>query len=144
MDIYNLKGKIYKVFPIQQKSDRFKKREIIVQVTNPTDKGVYVEYIRLQCINDKIDLIRDAEKGNQVVCRFSITGTKTGKADEEIFYTNLNVIDLTIINNAADIIRSDIKPGSADYKDQFPGFDDDENDGFAGAPPTTEKDDLPF
>ena len=147
MDIYPIKGKIYKVLPLQKKTDRFSKQEVIIQVTNPTDKGTFIEYIRLQCINDKIQQLDGANKGDFVMGKYTISGRKTGTGEDETFYTNLDVIELKIINNANDIITSDrgSKPGS--YAESFPGIDEEEDDILSDAvsiPLKEEDDDLPF
>ena len=143
MDIYISKGKIYKVLDVQKKTEKFQKQEFILQVTNPTDKGTFIEFIRLQCINDKMRLIDGAKKGDFCICKWTISGRKIGTGDDETFYTNLDVQDLTIINKANDVIGAERK-SSESYSQKFPGIDDEDeiadNDSIA----ISEDDDLPF
>ncbi|KKP51363.1 MAG: hypothetical protein UR43_C0022G0001, partial [candidate division TM6 bacterium GW2011_GWF2_33_332] len=61
-------------------------------------------------------------------CKFKISGRKIGKDEEESFYTNLDVMEIKIINKADDIIKADIRPQSNSYSDQFPGIDSDDED----------------
>lgn len=145
MDIYPIKGKIYKVLPLQVKTDKFRKQEVIIQVNNPTDKGVFIEYIRLQCINDKISQLANASKGDFVVGKYTISGRKTGTGEDETFYTNLDVIELKIITNTKEIITSnDYRPSG--FSDNFPGIDEDEDDILSDKPSALPpiEDDLPF
>lgn len=150
MDIYISKGKIYKILPEQKKSEKFCKQEFILQVTNPTEKGTFIEFIRFQCINEKMKLIEGAKKNDFVIVKWTISGRKVGTGDDESYYTNLDVQDLTIINKAADIIESDKKTGKS-LSQLFPGLDDgnsiDEDDivGESYIPEREEEeDDLPF
>jgi hypothetical protein len=142
MEIYVKKGKIYKILPPMIKSDKFKKQEFILQETNPTDKGTFIEFIRLQCINDVMRFLDGANKGDFVVCKFTISGRKTGKGDEEMFFTNLDVIEMTIINKTADIINADTKSKKESYSDLYPGINDD--DVIDDQQPVPEDYDLPF
>jgi hypothetical protein len=146
MQIYTEKGKVYKVLPAQIKSDKFKKQEVILQVTNPTDKGTFVEYIRLQCINDKMNYLQDVKKGDFGICKFTISGRKVGTGTNEVFYTNLDVVELQIINKATDIINVDTKRQSNSYADKFPGIDEEEDILGPGddVPGQIDDKDLPF
>lgn len=147
MDIYTFKGKVYKILPIQDKSAKFRKQELILQVTNPTDKGTFIEYVRLQCINDKISFLEGVKKGDFGICRFTISGRKMGSGDEETFYTNLDVIELKIISKTDDIIKEDQRSKPQGYSDRFPGIDEDEDDILSSSNdsiPAPPDDDLPF
>jgi hypothetical protein len=144
MEIYLMKGKVYKVLPIQEKSVKFRKQEVIIQETNPTDKGTFVEFIRLQCINDKIRMLEDVKKGDFAICKFSISGRKVGEKDDETFYTNLDVVEFKVVNKTTDIIKDEIRPNS--FADRFPGINEEEDDILSekttGVPEV--EDDLPF
>jgi hypothetical protein len=147
MDIYPIKGKIYKVLPRQDKSEKFHKQEVIIQVTNPTDKGMFIEYIRLQCINDRIKLLEGANKGDFVIGKYTISGRKMGTGEDEVFYTNLDVLELKIINSSKDIIDQDKGAKTSSYAEKFPGIDEDEDDILSDTtsiPLKQEEDDLPF
>ena len=144
MEIYIMKGKVYKVLPLQEKSVKFRKQEVIIQETNPTDKGTFVEFIRLQCINDKIRMLEGVQKGDFAICKFSISGRKVGEKDDETFYTNLDVVEFKIINKTVDLIKEETK--SSSFSNKYPGIDEDEEDDILSAneiPPMVE-DDLPF
>lgn len=135
-----MKGKIYKLYPPEQKTEKFSKQEFILQVTNPTQRATYVDFIKFQCINDRISLLNDAGKGDIVVCKFNIRGKKIGKGEDEIFFNNNDVIDLAIINKTEDIIKADV---SHSYKDTLPGLDDLDED-IDDIPQQDIAADLPF
>lgn len=148
MQIYTEKGKVYKILPAQVKSDRFKKQEFILQVTNSTDKGTFIEFIRLQCINDKMSYLNDVKKGDFGIVKFTISGRKVGKDEDESFYTNLDVIEFKVINKTTDIIDVDKSSKTNGYADRFPGIDEEEetedilSENFI--PKSQIEDDLPF
>lgn len=146
MQIYTEKGKVYKVLPEQVKSDKFKKQEFILQVTNPTDKGTFVEFIRLQCINDKMNYLEGVKKGDFGVVKFTISGRKVGKDEEESFYTNLDVIEFKVISKTADIIEADKSSKTNSYANKYPGIDEEEDDILSdkSIPEPPVEDDLPF
>jgi hypothetical protein len=140
-----MKGKVYKVLPIQEKSAKFRKQEVILQVTNPTDKGTFVEFIRLQCINDKIYFLEGVNKGDFAICKFGISGRKVGEKDDETFYTNLDVIEFQVITKTQDLIKDDLKASS--FANRFPGITEEEEEEDIlsnNLIPPPDYDDLPF
>lgn len=145
MELYVAKGKVYKVMPLEQKTDKFSKQEFIIEIVNPSERGTFVDHVRFQCINEKTYLIDTMEKGDFVVIKFNITGRKfKNKEDREVFYTNLDVVDLSIVNKAASK-AIEIKAGrDTDYSDLIPGL---ESDYIPGPKEKDEEDlqnDLPF
>jgi Domain of unknown function (DUF3127) len=148
MQIYTEKGKIYKIFDPQTKTEKFQKQELIIQVTNPTNKGTFIEFLRFQCINNIMKQLEGAKKGDFVVCKFKISGRKIGKDEDEAFYTNLDVVELVTINKTTDIIEADKKSKTNSYADRFPGIKDEDDDedilSDKDIPEPPEEDDLPF
>lgn len=75
-----LKGKVHEIGALQQVSETFKKRDLIIEYAeNPT----YPEYIRFEALQDKTALFDSLKTGDDVEVSFNLRGRpwtdKTGK-----------------------------------------------------------------
>ena len=75
-----LKGKVHEIGALQQVSETFKKRDLIIEYAeNPT----YPEYIRFEALQDKTALFDSLKQGDDVEVSFNLRGRpwtdKTGK-----------------------------------------------------------------
>lgn len=146
MDLYRKRGTIYKKLPLQVISDKFRKQEFVLQTLEDTVSGTYTEFVKFQCANDKIKYLEDCEEKDMVIVGFRLTGRKYKKEStgEELYFTNLDVDEIAVINrhNSG---PTEIRVGeNNDYSEYLPGLDDDEPDLFSSKPDTKEYDDLPF
>lgn len=67
----NLKGTIKEIFDTQQISDRFAKREFVVEyIDNPQ----YPQYIKFEMTQDKCDLLDQYKVGDEVDVQFNVRG----------------------------------------------------------------------
>ena len=147
MDIYQKKGKLYKLFPAKQITDKFRKQEFILQEMESSGNNTYSNLVKFQCINDKVSLLSDAGKNDFCVIKFSIKGRKviSKTTEEEMFFTNLDVEVLVIVNKAN---KGPAQIGSnqnVDWSDMVPGVESNapSND-FIGDSTQNEYEDLPF
>jgi hypothetical protein len=75
-----IKGKVHEIGALQQVSETFKKRDLIIEYAeNPT----YPEYIRFEALQDKTALFDSLKVGDDVEVSFNLRGRpwtdKTGK-----------------------------------------------------------------
>jgi single-strand DNA-binding protein len=119
-------GKIHSIGSTQQVSDRFSKREIIIELT---DNPKYPQHVTFQSTGDRCADLDGFEKGDDVRIEFSLRGRlyTDKKTGEERSFTNLDVWKIARVGAA--------KPAS--------------NGGAAHAPPTPAQqpiaeDDIPF
>ncbi len=69
----DIKAKITKIFPSQQVSATFRKREFVVEYAeNPQ----YPEFIKFECIQDKCDQLDSFSEGQVVNVSFNLKGRK--------------------------------------------------------------------
>lgn len=69
--LMNLKGKIKEIFDTQQVSDRFSKREFVVEyIDNPQ----YPQYIKFEMTQDKCELLDQHKVGEEVDVQFNVRG----------------------------------------------------------------------
>lgn len=81
---FELTGKIEDVGPVEQITEKFKKRELVlVVVDNPT----YPEYVKLEAHQDKVNLFDNVYPGDDVTVSFNIKGKKwvNQKGETQIF-----------------------------------------------------------
>lgn len=76
----DIKGKVHEIGVVQQVSETFKKRDLVVEYAeNPT----YPEYIRFELLQDKVDICNGLSPGDEVSVSFNLRGRpytdKTGK-----------------------------------------------------------------
>lgn len=117
-------GKLYRVFPIEQKTATFQAREFVLEIVS----GQYPEYVKFQAIQDRCQLLDAFQEGDVVKVSFDLRGREwQGK-----FFTNLN---------AWRIEKADGNAATASAPEQHPAdpFPD-----YTAAPPPTATDDLPF
>lgn len=146
MELYTLKGKIHKIMLVQDITDKFSKQEFVVHVLSQGDKATYSEFIKMQCINDKINKMLDIEEGDFCLIYFNVSGRKYKKeGQEEMYFTNLVMQDINVLSTAGSEAKEiKAKKDPNDYSDLFPGLE--------SLPPKEEKtvnfdtdpDDLPF
>lgn len=145
MEIYKLKGAVHKILPVNQITDKFKKQEIIITVTDSTERGVFTEKIKFQAINSNIDKLNPVDEKDFVQVSFKITGREVGESPNYSYYTNLEVQQLHIISKHT-TGPTEIKPGDDhDYSELLPGLDEGSTvSGASNQQKIEPPDDLPF
>lgn len=94
-----IKGKVHEVGAVQQVSETFKKRDLIVEYAeNPT----YPEYIRFEALQDKTALLDSLKAGDEVEVSFNLRGRPwTNKDGVTSYFNSLVVWRITTLANTA-------------------------------------------
>ena len=87
---FELTGVIHKIFPTEQISDRFSKREFVLETSETMGTATYYEYPKFQLINDKCAMLDSYTEGEEVTVNFNIKGNKWDKDGEKKYFTNLS------------------------------------------------------
>ncbi len=92
----NITGKIHEVGELQQVSETFKKRDLIIEYAeNPT----YPEYIKFEALQDKTALFDSLSAGDEVEVSFNLRGRPwTDKAGKTSYFNSLVVWKLVKIS----------------------------------------------
>ncbi|MEE1884252.1 DUF3127 domain-containing protein [Pedobacter flavus] len=95
-----IKGRVHEIGAVQQVSDTFKKRDLIVEYAeNPT----YPEYIRFEALQDKTALFDNLKAGDEIEVSFNLRGRPwTDKTGKTSYFNSLVVWRLTTISSGAD------------------------------------------
>lgn len=123
---FEVTGKLHKKFDTQRISDRFTKREFVLEI----EDGAYSQHIKFQLTQDRCDLIDAYKEGDTIKTSFNLRGKPfQNRQGETVYFTNLEA--WRIENNSSS------KPAKATSSDNdFPSIND--------LPPPPANDDLPF
>lgn len=126
---FEVTGKLHEKFAAQQISDRFKKREFVLEI----EDGAYPQHIKFQLTQDRCDLIESYQIGQDVKVSFNLKGKPyQGRTGETVYFTNLEAWR--------------IEGGSVAAKQNTPAVTNDPFPSISDIPPATTgaNDDLPF
>ncbi len=87
---YEIQGKIIQKGDTEQKSEKFKKREFVIEserVVNTT--MIFNDFVKFQLTQDRCDLVETFQVGDMVKVNFDIRGNKWEKNGETVYFTNL-------------------------------------------------------
>lgn len=85
---FELTGKILEISQTQNITDKFKKREFIVEYKdNPS--GMYVQYLKFQFTGDKCTLLDTYKPGMDVLIAFNLKGRKYEKDGRTSYFMDL-------------------------------------------------------
>ncbi|MCC2546323.1 DUF3127 domain-containing protein [Hymenobacter sp. BT175] len=82
---YEATGRLHEIFDEQQVSDKFRKREFVLEV----QEGQYPEHIKFQLVQDKTALIDAYKMGDEVKVTFNLRGRGFNKNGQMLYFTNL-------------------------------------------------------
>ena len=81
----NIKGKLVEIFDTVQVTETFKKREFIIQDNKNPE---YPEYIKIELIQDKVELLNPLNVGDEINVLINIKGRKWEDKEGNIKYFN--------------------------------------------------------
>jgi hypothetical protein len=95
----DIKGKVHEVGEVITVSDKFKKRELVVEYAeNPT----YPEYVKFEAVQDKVNLFDSVKVGDQVEVFFNLRGRPwTDKMGKTQYFNTLSVWRMNILGSGA-------------------------------------------
>lgn len=130
---FDISGKLHKKFDTEQKSEKFKAREFVLEIQD----GNYPQMIKFQLTQERCDVLDPYNEGDQLKVHFDLRGREWN----EKFFTNLNAWRIEAATAGASPQRADEPPhfGSGD---PFPTANDDP--GTSADAGSTDTDDLPF
>ncbi len=86
----DIKGKVHEISPVITVSEKFKKRELIIEYAeNPT----YPEFVKFEAVQEKVNLFDNINVGDQVELFFNLRGRawKDPKTDKTAYFNTLSV-----------------------------------------------------
>jgi Domain of unknown function (DUF3127) len=94
----DIKGKVHEISPVIEVSEKFKKRELIVEYAeNPT----YPEFVKFEAVQDKVNMFDNIKVGDQVELFFNLRGRPwTDKAGKTSYFNTLVVWRINVLGGA--------------------------------------------
>lgn len=88
---FEISGKLIEKYDTQVISDRFKKREFVIEIKESTPNGFeYVETIKFQLTQDKCESLDSMTLGEDITIHFNIKGKRWEKNGQVNYFNNLD------------------------------------------------------
>ncbi|MDA3906902.1 MAG: DUF3127 domain-containing protein [Bacteroidales bacterium] len=122
---FEISGKIIEKFDIVVISDRFKKREFVIEIKESTPNGFeYVETIKFQLTQDKCGALDSVNLSDDVTIHFNIKGKRWEKDGKVNYFNNLDAWRIekqgSVKSDAPSASVTDIPPAELDETDDLP------------------------
>lgn len=135
---FEINGRLAEKFETQKVSDRFQKREFVLEVKSTGATGYeFVDFIKFQATQDKCSLLDQVNLDETVKVSFNLRGRKWEKEGQVSYFTNLEAWRIEKLSNES----------SGDTADETPIVNSEPGDTpFPSNPPENDSgfDDLPF
>lgn len=123
---YEISGKLIFKEDTQHISERFQKREFVIEVENEKNPQ-WNDFVKIQLIQDRCDLLENIALNETIKVYFNVRGRKWENKGQVSYFTNLEGWRIEKVQNQA----SDAIPPVPEYA-------------VEDIPPMPEADDLPF
>lgn len=98
---FEIAGKVVDIFPVNQVSDKFRKREFVIEKKDAAGGSVFVDYIKFQLVQDKCDLINESFLSEEVRVSFNIKGNRWERDGKVNYFTNLDAWKIEKVSGLA-------------------------------------------
>ena len=83
-------GKLLIKYDTVQVSEKFKKREFVLELSEEINGNIYTNYAKMQLVQTKCDIIDRYNEGDAVKVSFNIKGTRYEKDGKVNYFSNLD------------------------------------------------------
>ena len=97
---FEITGKLILKSDIQQKTESFKTREFVIEKQDEISGRIISNYVKFQCVQDRVALPDKFNIGDEVKVYFNIRGTKWAKDGKESYFTNLDAWRMEVMQLA--------------------------------------------
>ena len=136
---FEINGRLAEKYETQKVSDRFQKREFVLEVKSNSATGYeFVDFIKFQATQDKCSMLDQVQIDDTVKVSFNLRGRKWEKDGQISYFTNLEAWRIEKLSNETGIPASETPVQNSSEQSQdapFPSNPPENDSGF---------DDLPF
>jgi hypothetical protein len=122
---FEITGKVIDIAPVNQVSDKFRKREFVIEKKEAGNTGLFIDYIKFQLIQDKCDLINESFLNTEVKVSFNLRGNKWERDGKVSYFTNL---DAWKMKESSRRVPNRLPLHIISFPDEFPAEADDLSD----------------
>jgi hypothetical protein len=101
----NTTGKIHALFDAQQVTERFRKREFVLEIS---DNSRYPQFVQFQLTGDRCEELDGYEQGEDVTVEFSLRGREWTSPQGQVKY--FNSLEVWAIQKGAAALGDDEPP----------------------------------
>ena len=83
-------GKLLVKYETQQVSEKFKKREFVIELAEEINGNIYTNFAKMQLVQNKCDIIDRFREGDMVKVSFNIKGNRWERDGKVNYITNLD------------------------------------------------------
>jgi hypothetical protein len=134
---YEISGKLIEKFDTTTISEKFKKREFILEKRENSSGFEFVDFIKFQLTQDKCSALDPYQVGDDLKVSFNLRGRKWEKEGNVNYFTNLEAWKIEKMNSTQS--PDEFSEQAPDNEAPMPGEDD-----FSASSGDQEFDDLPF
>jgi hypothetical protein len=87
---FEITGKVIDIAPVNQVSDKFRKREFVIEKKEAGGAAVFIDYIKFQLVQDKCDLINESFMNEEIKIWFNLKGNRWERDGKVNYFTNLD------------------------------------------------------
>jgi hypothetical protein len=87
---FEISGKVIDISPVNQVSDKFRKREFVIEKKEAGGAAIFIDYIKFQLVQDKCDLINESFLNEEIKIWFNLKGNKWERDGKINYFTNLD------------------------------------------------------
>ncbi|MBN2699279.1 MAG: DUF3127 domain-containing protein [Bacteroidales bacterium] len=128
---FEVTGIIKEIFETQHVSDRFRKREFVIEIRESTNTGTeFVDYIKFQATQERCALLDQLKTNDPVKIGFNLRGRKWEKDGRISYFTNLDAWRIEKVHSESPLKSEDLSESVPDVPfpeeppQSDPGFDD--------------------
>ena len=118
---FEITGRIVEIMPVNQVSDKFRKREFVIEKKETGGSAVFIDYIKFQLVQDKCDIINESFLNEEVKIAFNLKGNRWERDGRVNYFTNL---DAWKIEKASGPARNEMPASNQQLEDSPPEIDD--------------------
>lgn len=134
-------GKLLVKYDTQQVSEKFKKREFVIELAEEINGNIYTNFAKMQLVQNKCDIIDRFKEGDLVKVSFNIKGNRWERDGKVNYITNLDAWRVENANGAPSTSNSNQAAAPA-YNNNGGNSNFNNSVNFNPSPETI--DDLPF
>lgn len=129
---FEINGRLTAIFQTQKVSDRFQKREFVIEIKSTGTTGYeFVDFIKFQATQDKCGMLDQFSTDDEVKVSFNLRGRKWERDGQVNYFTNLEAWRVEKVQQDSSPDSSFPSSSDAPFPDQAP-------------PDDSGVDDLPF
>ena len=114
---FEINGRLYEKNDTVPVTDKFRKREFVIEKTESSNSGEFTELIKFQLTQDRCDILDRYNVNDEIKISFNIKGRKWEKDGKVSYFTNLEAWRIEKVGNETATASASI-PGV-----DFPDFE---------------------